>query len=169
LNTNKTVYIPFKKSIKLNCMKQTGYRVAELKVSYHPTKCRKPRISSAQDAFKELYKFYPQETIALQEQMVVMYLARNARVLGIYSLSIGGITSTIVDPRLILSVALTIAATKIIISHNHPSGTLRPSDADCLLTEKLKQACKYLDITLDDHIIVTPNEEFYSFAQEGLI
>lgn len=150
-------------------MKQSGYRVAELKVSYHPTKCRKPRIQTAQDAFNELYRFYPEETIALQEQMVVMYMGRNARVLGIYNLSKGGITGTIVDPRLILSVALTIAATRIIISHNHPSGTLKPSDADCLLTAKLKQACKYLDITLDDHLIVTPDGEFYSFANEGIL
>lgn len=150
-------------------MKQIGYRVAELKVSYHPTKCRKPRIQSAQDAFNELYKFYPPETIALQEQMVVMYLGRNARVLGIYSLSRGGITGTIVDVRLILSVAVTIAATKIIISHNHPSGTLKPSDADCILTVKLQKACEYFDITLDDHLIVNPDRQFYSFAQEGLL
>lgn len=97
-------------------MKQTGYRVAELKVSYHPAKCRKPRIQTAKDAFNELYRFYPEDTIALQEQMVVMYLGRNARVLGIYNLSRGGITGTVVDIRLVLSVALSIAATKI-ISH----------------------------------------------------
>lgn len=150
-------------------MKKLGYRVAELKVSYHPTKCRKPRIQSAQAAFNELYKFYPPETIALQEQMVVMYLGRNARVLGIYNLSRGGITETIVDIRLILSVAVTITACKLIISHNHPSGTLRPSDADICITEKLKKACQYFDISLDDHLIVTPEKEFYSFAQEGIL
>lgn len=150
-------------------MKQSGYRVAELKVSYHPTKCRKPRIQSAQDAFKELYRFYPEDTIALQEQMVVMYLGRNARILGMYCLSRGGITGTVVDVRLVLSVALSVAACKLIISHNHPSGTLRPSDADYIITYKLKKACEYFDITLDDHIIVTPNKQFYSFAENGKI
>lgn len=150
-------------------MNLNGYRVAELKVSYHPNKCRKPRIGSAKEAFEELFRFYNHDTIALQEQMVVMYLGNNARVLGIYNLAKGGITSTVVDFRLILSVALQTAATRIILSHNHPSGTLKPSEADCILTDKLKKACSYLDINLDDHLIVTPSGEFYSFACEGIL
>lgn len=74
-----------------------------------------------------------------------------------------------VDARLILSVALKIASTKIILSHNHPSGTLRPSEADIQLTSRIKEACKLLDIKLDDHLIITPDKEFYSFAEDGLI
>ena len=100
---------------------------------------------------------------------MVVYLGRNARVLGIYNLAKGGITSTVVDFRLILSVALQVAATRIILSHNHPSGTLKPSEADYVLTDKLKKACSYMDITLDDHLIVTPSGDFYSFASEGIL
>jgi DNA repair protein RadC len=150
-------------------MKQSPYRVAELQVSYHPSKSRKPLIRSAKDAFKQIVDFYPTETIALQERMVVLYMSRSGRVIGVYPLSVGGITGTVVDVRLILSVALKTAATKIILSHNHPSGNLRPSDADIFLTEKLKKACSYFDITLDDHLIVTPDREFYSFAHEGIL
>lgn len=150
-------------------MKQNPYRVAELQVSYHPTRCSKPLIRSAKDAFNQIIDFYPTETISLQERMVVLYMSRSGRVIGVYPLSVGGITGTVVDVRLILSVALKTAATKIILSHNHPSGSLRPSDADILLTEKLKKACSYFDVTLDDHLIVTPEREFYSFAEDGLI
>lgn len=150
-------------------MKQSSYRVAELQVSYHPTRCSKPFIRSAIDAFNQVIDFYPPETIALQERMVVLYMSRSGRVIGVYPLSVGGITGTVVDVRLILSVALKTAATKIILSHNHPSGNLRPSDADILLTEKLKKACGYFDISLDDHLIVTPDRQFYSFAQEGIL
>lgn len=150
-------------------MKQNQYRVAELQVSYRPAKHKRPQIRSANDAFRELFDFYTEETIALQEQMIVMYMGRNGRVLGIYNLSRGGITGTIADVRLILSVALKVASTKIILSHNHPSGTLKPSDADIILTHKLQQACKYMDITLDDHIIVTPDRQFFSFADNGIL
>lgn len=150
-------------------MKQNPFRVAELQVSYHPSKSRKPLIRSAKDAFNELIDFYPTETIALQERMVVLYMGRNGRLIGAYPLSVGGITGTVVDARLILSVALKIASTKIILSHNHPSGTLRPSEADIELTSRIKEACKLLDIRLDDHLIITPDKEFYSFAEDGLI
>lgn len=88
--------------------------------------------------------------------------------LGAFLASSGGITGTIVDPRLILSVALKIAATSIVISHNHPSGFIKPSQADIQLTEKIKNAGELLDIQLVDHLILT-QEEYYSFADDGKI
>jgi DNA repair protein RadC len=142
-------------------------KVAEIEVSYKPTIGRKPMIKSSYDAYTELKAFYPDETIELQEQFVVMYLNRATRVLGIYPSSKGGITGTSVDIRLILSVALKTAATSIIISHNHPSGNLYPSIADKELTQKIKNAAKLLDITLLDHIIIT-KEDFLSFEDKGL-
>lgn len=87
--------------------------------------------------------------------------------LGVYPLSTGGITGTMVDIRLILSVALKEAATGIILAHNHPSGNLQPSSADRDLTAKIKDACKYFDISLLDHLIIAPDRKYYSFADEG--
>jgi DNA repair protein RadC len=81
----------------------------------------------------------------------------------------GGLTGTVADIRLILGIALKACACNIIISHNHPSGNLKPSGADQELTNKLKEAGKLIDITLLDHIILSPEGSFYSFADEGLI
>jgi len=113
-----------------------------------------------------LKDFYPQETISLQERFVVAYLNRAHNVIGVYEASVGGLTGTIADPRLILSVALKIAATSIILSHNHPSGNLNPSNTDQELTNKIREACKYLDINVLDHIIITP-KTFYSFTDSS--
>ena len=99
-----------------------------------------------------------------------MYLNRSNRVLGVYPVSLGGITGTIADIRLILSVALKIVATCIVLAHNHPSGSLKPSRADIELTSKIKEAAKYMHITLMDHLILSPEEDQYlSFADEGFL
>ena len=150
-------------------MKQTKERVAEIQVSYRPAISNKPVIISALDAFVEIVEFFPPDTIALQEKFVVMYLNRCNRVLGVYPLSIGGITGTMVDIRLILSVALKVAATGIILAHNHPSGNLQPSSADKDLTIKIIYACKYFDISVFDHLIIGPDRKYYSFADEGVL
>lgn len=144
--------------------------VAEIMVSYKPTVSKMPLVMSSQDAYNELRDFFPEELIELREQLVVMYLNRANRIIGIYRHSIGGITGTIVDPRLILGTALKVAATAIILAHNHPSGNLRPSRADEMITTKMKEACKCMDINLSDHIIISANTgEYFSFTDEGLI
>ena len=86
--------------------------------------------------------------------------------IGIYELSKGGINSSIIDLRLLLSVTLKCLATSIAIIHNHPSGNLKPSKADISITDKLKKACEVLDIKLLDHIIISKND-YYSFADNG--
>src|SRR5580658_2457896 len=80
----------------------------------------------------------------------------------------GGITATYVDPRLIFRIALREEAVSIIVCHNHPSGNLRPSRADEILTARIKEGANYLDIKLLDHIIVGP-QNYFSFADEGLL
>jgi len=146
--------------------------VTEISVTYKNKQraSERPRIITAGDALIFLLDGYDMQTIGLQEQIVVMYLNRSNTVLGVYRNSMGGITGTIADIRIILSVALKIAATGFIVSHNHPSGNLAPSRADEELTLKLKQAAAYMDIKLLDHIIVDASgRRFYSFADEGLI
>lgn len=139
---------------------------SEIKISYEPPLINTPFVSCSVYAYDFLIQHYPIETIQLQEHFIVMHLNRTNRVLGIHKLSTGGLTSTIADIRILLSVALKTMATSIIISHNHPTGVLKPSQADILLTEKIREATKLLDIELLDHQIVS-NEGYYSFAQEG--
>ena len=84
-------------------------------------------------------------------------------------MSTGGITGTVVDIRLLLSVALKTAATGIIIAHNHPSGNLKPSEADKELTNKIKKASEYMDIKLLDHLIIVPEGKYLCFTEDGLL
>jgi len=87
----------------------------------------------------------------------------------IFEMSSGGITGTLVDVRILFAVALKSLSTGIILAHNHPSGTLNPSQSDKNLTTKIKHASELLDIKLLDHLIITPNREYYSFTDEGII
>ena len=98
-----------------------------------------------------------------------MYLNHRKKVIGVYRLSKGGITGTVADIRLVLSVALKTLATSIVISHNHPSGNPNPSVADIKVTMKLKQACEIMEIELIDHLVVTQGEKFYSFKDNGIM
>jgi DNA repair protein RadC len=144
-------------------------KVAEIEVSYRPAISNKPIITSSLDAYNVIKEFIPASTIALQEQFVCMYLNRANRVIGVYNLSMGGITGTVADTRLVLGIALKVAATGIILAHNHPSGNLKPSSADEALTEKIKTAASFMDILVSDHLILSANGEYYSFADEGLL
>lgn len=142
-------------------------KVAEIQISYKPKSTHQPMVKTSNDAFLELDKFFPAETIALQERFVAMYLNRSNKVIGVFDMAKGGITSTVVDLRLLISVALKTVATGIILCHNHPSGNLNPSVHDKNLTKKIKEACRYFDIAVLDHIIITPEHSYYSFADEG--
>jgi DNA repair protein RadC len=144
-------------------------KVSEIEVSYRPAIGRKPKIASSLDAYNELLPFFTEDLISLQEMFVVMYLNRANRVIGVYRLSLGGITGTIADPRLILATALKVAASSIILAHNHPSSNLKPSKADELLTNKIKQGAQFMDIQVSDHLILSSEEGYYSFADEGMI
>ena len=86
----------------------------------------------------------------------------------LYNLSSGGITGTVADPRLIYSAALKVNAVSLILCHNHPSGSLKPSNADRDLTGKIKNAGSYFDMNVFDHLIIT-SETYFSFNDEGLL
>ena len=102
------------------------------------------------------------------EVFAVVFLNRANKVNHFEIISEGGITGTVADPRIILKKALEADAVSIILSHNHPSGSLKPSRADQQLTLKIKEAAKYFDITVIDHIIVS-EEGYYSFSDEGIL
>ena len=102
------------------------------------------------------------------EEFWIIYLNYSNKVIQKNQLSKGGITGTLVDVRLVLKNALEVGATGLILAHNHPSGTLKPSDADKQITNKLKVAAISLDINVLDHLIITENA-YFSFADEGLL
>lgn len=103
-----------------------------------------------------------------REVFAVLFLNRANKINHFEIMSEGGITGTVADPRVILRKALEEDAVNIILCHNHPSGSLRPSRADEQLTTKIKEAASYLDIKVLDHVIVSENG-YYSFADEGLL
>jgi DNA repair protein RadC len=145
----------------------TTETLSEIHVSYKPGLASSKTINSSKEAFDILATLFPQDTICLQEQFVVLYLNRANKVIGSYQLSKGGITGTIADVRLILSVALKTLATGLILAHNHPSGNLKPSEADVQLTQKVKDAAKLMDIEVLDHMILNSNG-YFSFTDDGL-
>ena len=102
------------------------------------------------------------------EEFWIIYLNNSNKVLQKNQLSKGGITGTLVDVRLVLKNALELGATGIILVHNHPSGTLKPSPADKQLTQKLKSASESLDIKVLDHLIIT-EKAYFSFADELIL
>ena len=104
----------------------------------------------------------------LHEVFAVAYLNRANKINHLEVISEGGITGTVADPRIILKKALEYNAVNIVLCHNHPSGSLKPSRADELLTRKIKEAAQLLDMNVIDHIIVS-EEGYYSFADEGIL
>jgi len=101
------------------------------------------------------------------EEFWILYLNNSNKVIFKAQISIGGITGTIVDVRLVFKMALEKGATALILCHNHPSGTLIPSDADKQITKKLKLAGDSLDVKVLDHLIVTETK-YFSFVDEGI-
>lgn len=138
-----------------------------LKFKKHPNQFT-AKILSSQDAFNLLKKFYDQDTIELCESVIALFLDRSNKSIGWFKVSQGGISASVVDVRLILATAIKCGASSIMLSHNHPSGELSPSNPDILITNKLKTGAETLDITLLDHIIVNDTlDNYFSFADDG--
>jgi DNA repair protein RadC len=115
-----------------------------------------------------LRRYWKDDLLELQEEFKIMLLNRYDKVIGMFTVSSGGIAGTVADPKLIFGCALKAAASGIVLAHNHPSGALKPSQADIELTKKLTDGGQLLDIQVLDHFILT-NEAYYSFADEGLL
>lgn len=146
-------------------------KVNEITISYkeHINAPFWRKINSSQDAADLLFQHWDKRTIQVHESFKVVLLNNSNKVKGIYQLSKGGITGTIVDLRILFAVVLKSLSVAIILTHNHPSGTLKASEADRKITEKIKKAGELLDIKVLDHLIITPNGEYYSFADEGIL
>ncbi|MCX7861854.1 MAG: DNA repair protein RadC [Bacteroidales bacterium] len=118
---------------------------------------------------QKVFDFFRSIFADMQTEQAWFVTLNNANKLkGYYQLSSGGQTATVIDIRVILKKALYDDATAIILAHNHPSGNLKPSEQDKIITQKLKLAAQQLDIQLLDHIIIT-QYKYFSFADEGLL
>lgn len=129
---------------------------------------RRPKIKCSQDAYALLMTIWNSGTIELREEFKVVFLNSANRVLGVYALSIGGVTGTVADPRLLFAAAVKANASSLMIAHNHPSGNLKPSRADEEMTQKIAGGAKLLDMKLLDHLVITA-DGYFSFADEGLL
>lgn len=143
-------------------------KVAEINVSYSTNNVDKIKLKNCHEVFNFILSKWNLNVIEFQEESKIILLNRANFVLGVYDLSKGGITGTVVDVRIILSVALKCNATGIILIHNHPSGNLTPSEADREITRKLKKACELIDQNLLDHLIIS-KDNFYSFSNSGIL
>jgi len=142
--------------------------ISEITVSYSPKIKNSDRaiITSSQKVYDLVRNNWSE--ISIREEMKVLFLNRANKVLGIYELSKGGISGTVVDVRLLFAAALKSLACGIILIHNHPSGNLKPSDADIKITNKIREGAKLLDLTVYDHLIIS-DEGYYSFSDGGII
>ena len=159
LELSETKGIGQAKSMALLTAFEIGRRIRAEKVE------EKPVIKSSLDVVNLM-----QNKIAYldHEELWVIYLNQSSRILGVAQINKGGIASTEVDVRIVLQQAVVKKSTQIILCHNHPSGSIRPSKADIQLTEKTRKAANLLDVMLVDHIIIH-RERYFSFVEEGML
>jgi len=143
--------------------------IPEIKISFSTKVLPKNRklITSSKNAFDVLQPFF-MDSMEHKELFFAIFMNRANKVLGVYTVSSGGTAGTVADPKIIFQAALKAHSSTIVLSHNHPSGNLRPSEADIKLTNKLKSAGQFLDMPVVDHLIMT-TDGYFSFADEGMM
>jgi DNA repair protein RadC len=120
----------------------TLYQVSEITLHYQ-SKVKaslRPKVTSSEEAYCILHLHWDKNKLELLEEFKVLLLNRANKVLGIVDISSGGIAGTVADPKLIFAAALKAGCSSVILAHSHPSGNLKPSEADMKLTRKLKEA-----------------------------
>lgn len=125
----------------------------------------RPQIRSSLDAYRLMV---PDLMDQPTEQFWIIILNRSNKVISKRAISLGGVSGTIVDPKVIFKIALEDLASGVILVHNHPSGNLKASQADIKLTEKIKKAGQLLEIPVLDHVIFT-DDGYLSFADENIL
>lgn len=147
------------------------HQVNEIQISYREklSTLQSNSITNSNDVAQLLFKNWDSDTIGLNECFKILLLNQSNKVKGIYPLSIGGITGTLVDIRILFAIILKTLSVGIILAHNHPSGQLKASEQDRQLTQKIKQAALLFDVKVLDHIILAPDGSYFSFADHGLM
>ena len=137
-----------------------------LKINYSTSGVKKAKIVSSETAYNVLKQIYDPDTVEYDEKFYCLYLNNAGETISHDLIGIGGMTATYVDQKKVFRGALLSGATSIILSHNHPSGTLRPSRQDINLTNQIIEGAKLLGLKVHDHIIFT-KYGYYSFIDEG--
>ena len=148
---------------------ETSLDLAEIQVSYKNKQENKVKIKHSKDAFDILYSLFNKDTIEYIEQFYLLLLNRANKILGWINLSKGGTVGTVVDVKVIYAIALITNSSSVLLCHNHPSGNIQPSDADKNLTKAIYEAGKLFNINLIDHVIISPDKNYFSFADEGIL
>lgn len=126
------------------------------------------QITTSKDCEDVLRIVFNSSTFLWREEMLLLCLNRANKVIGYYRVSVGGVSGTVCDPKVIFTIALNSGASAIVLAHNHPSGNLQPSEADKVLTKKIKDLGVLLEVVLIEHMILT-HESYYSFADNGTL
>lgn len=142
--------------------------VNEIKLSYSRKGNCERSISSSRDSVEVFRAHFDADEMDYRESFFALYLNQANKVLGIKKISECGISSTLVDVRIVMQAALLCNATAMIVAHNHPSGNLKPSSSDIKMTSQIKEAAGILNISLLDHVILT-SDSYFSFADDGLM
>ena len=124
------------------------------------------KIDSPENSYEVIKQFW-KEDIEIYESFFILLLNRANKTIGWAKISQGGITGTVVDIKIVMKYVIDSLASAVIVAHNHPSGNLIPSQSDLDITDKLKKSLKLMDTNLVDHLILSPNGDFYSFANNG--
>jgi DNA repair protein RadC len=152
-------------------MKTQQTTIAEVQLIYKSKVKASERlqVKCSRDAYKIFMENWNPDIIEFVEEFKILLMNRSNSVHGILEISKGGISGTVTDVRLIFHAAIKGNASGIICAHNHPSGNLNPSETDSKLTQKIKEAGNLMDIQLLDHLILTTDDNYYSYADNGLI
>ena len=145
-------------------------QIAEVTIAYHPKvkASERPQISCSKDA-ENILRTTWSDDMELLEEFVVLLLNKANRVMGLFRVSRGGTCGTVADVKIIFAAAIKAMASGVILAHNHPSGNLQPSQADIDLTRKCRDGGKLLEIAVLDHLILSPEGSYYSFADEMML
>jgi DNA repair protein RadC len=141
-------------------------QISEIEIRYKRSAGRAPIITNIDKAIRVCRRLFDVERIDHKEFVYCLYLSTSKKLLSTMLIAEGGTKGVLFDMKIIFQAALKINADSIIISHNHPSGNLKPSPGDIKVTKTIKAAGKVLDITLIDHVIIA-RKGHYSFAQNG--
>lgn len=140
--------------------------ISEISLKFTKSDFKKTKITCSQDAEEAIRKFYGDD-IHMFESFFILLVNKANITTGFAKISQGGVAGTVCDMKIVAKYAIDALAPSVIIAHNHPSGNRRPSSTDINMTDRVKKGLKLLDVTLLDHIILTPENGYYSFADDG--
>ncbi len=140
--------------------------INEIEVSYKRTKLYEKAITSSSDVINVLNKIYDKESMSYKESFHILLLNRANHIIGHKMVAMGSDTACAVPVKEIVAIAIKTMSCGVILSHNHPSGRMKPSESDIAITKKIKQVLNLMDISLLDHVIMSPEGNGYSMAGE---